>query len=145
MNAHKLSGGLQMLSGVLTILIPTVLLPVCQGVVQTAAGTTVPMRCWYTAQASVVLGALIVVVGALIFFGKQAESHGLLNVMSMALGAAVILIPTVIIGTCKNPDMACNIGTKPGLLLIGSVTLLIGAIGVWQAYRSTSQGGLAAA
>ncbi len=136
MNNTRLSGILQMLSGLLTILVPTVLLPVCQGVVQTAAGTTVPMRCYYTAQASIALGALIFIVGGTLFFARQAESRGLLNLIALALGAAVILVPTVLIGTCKNPDMACNIGAKPGLLLLGSIVMILGAVGIWQARRS---------
>ncbi len=131
MKFHKLLAAAQAISGALIALTPVVL-PVCQELLETKAGMFVPMRCHYTAQAEIAMGILVAIAGALILiFANQAETRGALNAVVLALGAVVILIPTVLLGTCKNPAMPCNIGTKPALILLGSLTMLLGAIGLW--------------
>ena len=139
MKFPKLVALLEAACGVLVAATPFVL-PVCTGLLQTTTGKNVPMRCYYTGQTEIAVGGLIVLAGMLAFaFGKRAETRGALNALVLALGAVVILLPTVILGTCASPDMACNIGTKPALILLGSATMLLGFVGVWEAWRS-SQG-----
>ncbi len=136
MKSPKLVALLEIVCGLLVAATPFIL-PVCQGLLQTTTGKNVPMRCYYTGQTEIVVGLLIAVVGVLaFFFGKQAEARGALSAVVLALGAVVILIPTVIIGTCASPDMACNIGTKPALLLLGTATVILGLAGVWEAWRN---------
>jgi len=136
MRVEKLLGIGNGVLGLLVALTPTVLLPVCDDVVKTAAGGTVPMRCHYTAQAEIAVGGLLVLVGALLFaFGQENKMRGVLSALALAIGVIVILIPTVLIPTCRTPTMECNIGSKPGLILEGVVILLIGAIGVWSAWK----------
>jgi dipeptide/tripeptide permease len=136
MKFHKLLATAQAIGGVLIALTPIVL-PVCRELLETKAGTFVPMRCHYTAQAEIAMGILVTIVGALVLiFASQAETRGALNAVVITLGAVVILIPTFLIGTCKNPEMPCNVGTKPALILLGATTMLLGAIGLWDAWRS---------
>lgn len=137
MKGFKIVGILVAVVGVLVALTPTVLLPVCQELVKTAMGAFVPMRCHYTAQAEIAVGGLLAFVGVLLFvYGDGAKINGVLNAIVFALGGVVTLIPTVLIGTCGAPDHACNVGAKPALILLGALTMLIGAGGVWQAWRA---------
>lgn len=137
MKAARVLGIATVLCGLLVALVPTVILPVCQELLETKAGMFVPMRCHYTAQAEIAIGSLLVFTGALLFvFGQRFEVRGALGAVTVALGVVVILIPTVLVGTCRNPEMPCNVGTKPALILLGAATLLLGAGGVWEAWRS---------
>ena len=145
MKLYKLLAATQAIDGVLIALTPFVL-PACAELLKTTMGTSIPMKCHWTAQAEIAMGVLVAIVGALIFtFAKQAETRGALNAVALALGAVVILIPTVIIGTCADPSHACNIGMKPALLLLGSVTMLLGAFGLWDAWQSSTKLPLATA
>ena len=140
MKASKILGIVNAVCGLLVMLTPTVILPVCEDLVKTAMGTFVPMRCHYTAQGEIQVGAVLALVGGLIFvYGNKSETRGALSAVVLALGVAVILIPTVLMGVCANPDHPCNAGTKPALLLLGAVTMLLGAAGIWQAWRASSK------
>lgn len=144
MKSHKALAIAQAACGALTALTPLVL-PACAELLKTTMGTSVPMKCHWTAQAEIALGALVAIVGLLIFaFANQAETRGTLHTVVLALGAVVILIPTVIIGTCADPSHTCNIGMRPALLLLGSATMLLGAFGLWDAWRSSKKPPLAA-
>jgi hypothetical protein len=145
MKLHKLLAALQAICGVLIAFTPTVL-PACAELLKTTMGTSVPMKCHWTAQAEIAMGILIAIVGALIFaFATQVETRGALNAVVLALGVVVLLIPTVMIGTCGDQTHTCNIGMKPALLLLGSATLLLGAVGLWDAWRSSRPTPLATA
>lgn len=116
--------------GLLIVLTPF-FLPVCQGLLQLANGKTVPMRCHWTAQAEMILGALIIVAGAFQVFAKNPESRRSLSFQTAFMGLAVVLTPLFIIPTCVDPDMACNIGTKPALLILGGITFISGLYGAY--------------
>lgn len=115
--------------GLLIIVTPNWILPVCQGLLELADGKHVPMRCFWTARAEMVMGGLVLLSGLLLAFVGSVEGRRRLNHMVAFLGLAVILIPLYIIPTCMNPDMACNVGTKPALLLLGGITLALGLYG----------------
>ena len=110
--------------GLLIILTP-VLLPVCQGLLELANGNKVPMRCHWTAQAEMILGGLILIAGLIQHFMTKYDTHSL-NLQMAFMGLAVFFIPLFLIPTCTNPDMACNVGTKPALLILGGITFLTG-------------------
>ena len=110
--------------GLLIILTP-VLLPVCQGLLELANGNKVPMRCHWTAQAEMILGGLILIAGLIQLFMTKYDTHSL-NLQVAFMGLAVFFIPLILIPTCTNPDMACNVGTKPALLILGGITFLTG-------------------
>lgn len=114
--------------GVLIILTPIVF-PVCQGLLELVSGKKVPMRCVWTARAEYMLGALTLITGLMITFLKEADSRRRLSHMVGFLGAAVFLTPLYIIPTCMDPEMSCNVGTKPALLILGGITLILGLIG----------------
>jgi hypothetical protein len=126
MKTSKIASLVTAAMGFLIIIVPNWVLPVCDGLLELANGKQVPMRCFWTARAEMTLGGLILIGGLLLTFRSSAETRRRFNQLVTALGLAVILTPLYIIPTCTHPDMACNVGTKPALLLLGAVTLAIG-------------------
>jgi len=113
----------------LLIVVTPIILPVCQGLLELASGKQVPMSCHWTARAEMLLGVLVMIVGLMIAFLKNPGQRQRLYHQVALLGAATILTPIFIIPTCMNPDMACNIATKPALIILGGIVLLVGLAG----------------
>ena len=113
----------------LLIVVTPIFLPVCQGLLELASGKQVPMRCHWTARAEMLLGVLILIVGLMIAFLKNPGERRRLHHQVAILGTATILTPLFIIPTCINPDMACNVATKPALIILGGIVLLVGLAG----------------
>ena len=91
----------------------------------TADGRSVPMKCHWTAIAEIGLAVPLALLGVFNFTSKRKETFRTLNLVSLTLGALVILFPTVLIGVCGNAMMPCNMIEKPTLILSG--ILVIGA------------------
>ena len=67
------TGALLIIHGILVMLTPWVIFPVCEmhgSYVETTSGMKIPMACGDTARAETGLGALIVVAGGLLIAGK---------------------------------------------------------------------------
>ena len=127
----NVSGIFVIIFGVLTAIAPHTFLPVCQYTgkfVTTAAGKQISMKCFWTANAEIVVGIMIVVVAALLIVSRQTETKRALGIVGAILGVFVILIPTVLIGTCMTPTMSCNLLAKPGLLLFGVIVIILNAV-----------------
>jgi hypothetical protein len=116
-------------SGLFIIVTPNWILPVCEGLLQLANGKEVPMRCFWTARSEMVIGALVFLSGLLLAYAEGAEAQRRVSNQVLFLGVATLAIPLALIPTCMNPDMACNVGTKPALLLLGGLTTLLGLVG----------------
>ncbi len=114
--------------GLLIILTPVVF-PVCQGLLELVNGKQVPMRCFWTARAEMIIGGLVVISGLLVAFARSEDARRRLNNQVVFLGLATILTPLYIIPTCMHPDMACNIATKPALIILGVVVTGLGLYG----------------
>ncbi len=91
----------------------------------TADGRQVPMKCHWTAIAEIGLAVPLLLIGVFNLTSKRKETLRSLNSIGVALGALVVLFPTVLIGVCANPSMPCNLIEKPMLILSG--ILVIGA------------------
>lgn len=111
--------------GALVALTPRYIFPVCEyhGVRMEMMGKSFSMSCYYTAHASMVVGILIALIGIAVIISRPDSLRSLALVLAGA-GAAVILIPTVFFPICHNPDMHCNHGTQPMLIVLGVTTLL---------------------
>lgn len=129
MKKPDIAGLITAAMGFLIIIVPNWVLPVCEGMLELADGRHVPMRCFWTARAEIVLGALVLIAGLMVAFLSSAEARRRLHHLVAFLGVAVILTPLYIIPTCMNPDMACNVGTKPALIILGGITLALGLYG----------------
>jgi hypothetical protein len=95
-----------------------------------ANGREIPMKCTWTARAEAAVAAPLLATGLFMTASRRKELFRVLGLMGIILGAAVILLPTSLIGVCGNPDMICNSLMKPALTLTGSVTVALGALAV---------------
>ena len=89
--------------------------------ITTAAGTHVPMKCNWSAQAEIPVGAALFLVGGMVVASRRKETRGYLSVLGAGLGIAAILIPTKLIGVCSNVMMECKSTMQPGLIALGAV------------------------
>ena len=71
------------------------------------------MKCFWSCKALIVVGAILALVGLLQLIAKEAKTRKALSVIGLALAISAILIPTVIIGGCAKPEMACKMLTFP--------------------------------
>ena len=109
--------------GVLTVLIPLVILPTCEGMLELVSGKTVPMKCHWMGIAQSMIGIIIIIAGFCSIFVKSKDARIAQGITGIACGIISLLIPTVFIGVCGNPAMACRIGTLPGLIIVGALTI----------------------
>jgi len=122
-------GALLVLLGIVIILAPWVIAPVCEqygNYVMTTSGTKFPMPCGWTARAESGVGALVVVGGGLLIFRSTPETRQAVGVFSVAMGILVILFPTVITGMCRMADHPCRMLTLPVLEILGIIVILVG-------------------
>ena len=90
----------------------------------TADGRQVPMKCHWTAVASIAMAIPLLVVGIMQWFNKRKESQRSLSILGAVMGVIVILLPTALIGVCTHPDATCNLIMRPALIFMG--TLVVG-------------------
>lgn len=116
-------------------LVPWILFPVCEmgGLyIQAVSGMQFPMPCGWTARAESGIGALIVVAGSLLIARNTPETRQAAGVFTLALGALVILFPTVLTGMCKVASHPCRLTTLPVLEILGVLVIIIGGYLVWK-------------
>jgi hypothetical protein len=96
-----------------------------------AAAPTMPkMRCLWTARAAIAVAIPLFVVGAFMLFSRRKETLRVLGIMATLLGLLSILLPTVLIGTCKPDTAVCNTTEKPTMLIIGGIAMAIGLVAI---------------
>ena len=94
----------------------------------TADGRSVPMKCHWTAIAEIGLAVPLGLIGIFNITSKRKETIRTLNLISVALGALVILFPTFLIGVCPNPMMFCNMIEKPLLIFSGILVMAVSLV-----------------
>lgn len=120
--------GLPFLLGLVMLLTPYLLAPVCTGLVEMKSGAMNFMKCHYTAQGELVLGALILGTGLLLF--KPRTDKRLLGAVVAFIGLATIVMPQQwVIGICLKDTMACHTTAK-WLYTEGFLTMAAG-VGIW--------------
>jgi drug/metabolite transporter (DMT)-like permease len=128
-------GALLVILGILVILTPWVLFPVCEmeGLyLKTAAGTQMPMKCGWTARAETGMGALIMVAGGLLIARGTPDTRQAVGVFSVATGILVILFPTILIGMCAMAEHPCRQLTLPALEILGVIVIITGVYLIWK-------------
>ena len=129
-------GILLLVLGVISVLIPKIILPVCSGQLELATGSTAPMKCHWMAQAELPISILIIAVSVLILALKNQQMQLILYVVITMLGLMVILVCTVFIGVCMASGMPCRMGTQPAMIIIGAMILFFSMIGVYSTYKT---------
>ena len=129
--------------GILLIIGPWTFAPVCEvmgSYAQLASGKTIPMPCGWTARAEIGIGALVVLAGVLLAIAQSAEAKRIIGVFGAALGVLAILFPTYITRMCAMAEHPCNTMTKPTLVIIGLVIIVISAYVIYQSKKNGTNG-----
>ena len=77
-NSSLIVGGIEAIAAVFLLLVVKVIAPVCTGMVETAAGKQIPMRCHYTSVALVFLAVLLLVNAILCMVKKEKVVCGIM-------------------------------------------------------------------
>ncbi|MDT3699579.1 MAG: DUF4418 family protein [Thermincola sp.] len=116
--------------GGLISLTPLKLAPVCKHLLTLANGSKIHMTCYWTGQAEVIMGLLVMAGSLLMLLLNREGGKRALGVMLGILGVAIIIIPSKLgIGICGNSHMACHTTAKflyiwaAGLIILGIVAL----------------------
>ncbi len=144
-----------MLIGLLLILFPLYILPVCPlpDIQAMPANSAMPaeamhaapmvgdshmhntpgkiMKCFWASRAEIGIGSLVIAIGVLMLFSRSLLVR---MGLSMALACTAVLaaaIPTILIGVCGNEMMRCNMGARPALVLLSLVLAIVAIINVW--------------
>lgn len=83
------------------------------------------MKCWWSAQAEIPIGIILIVAGMAILAFKSVEIQFGITIMTTALGVSAILIPSVLIGGCMKNTMPCQSVTFPWIYIIGVITIVV--------------------
>lgn len=134
-NTSVILAGVQAVAALFLILAVKVIAPVCTGMVETAAGKQIHMKCFYTSQVLVLLGVLLLVNAIVFVVTKQKMACG---IMAVAISAVTFLVlnDAMGIGVCMNPDMACNM-TVPFVKVAATLGIIAGAISAYLGMKET--------
>lgn len=120
--------------GALICFIPTYLFPVCNS-------TEMKMSCYYTKQAEIGLGLLIILLGIVSIGIKNSSIRVGISLALAGTALLVLLYPIKLIGLCKKSHMACRIGTFPALSIAGIGLLIISIWNIWYLLRKDKENG----
>lgn len=107
------------LLGLLVILAPTVLFPVCE--------SEMKMACFFTKKAEIGAGLVIAALGVIYFFLKNKDIRLGISIAQFLNAGLVLAFPAKLTGLCKMSDMACRVKTYPALIVL-SVLLALTAV-----------------
>ncbi|MBU3145170.1 DUF4418 family protein [Clostridium sp. CF012] len=110
--------GVYFIIGALLAIGPHTLFAVCP------KGETI-MKCWWSAQAEISIGIMLIVAGIAILAFKSEEIQFGICIMTTALGVVAILIPSVLIGGCMKKTMMCQSISFPWIYIIGGLTTVV--------------------
>jgi len=129
---RKTIGIVLFLMGLMVVLIPRYILPVCeyQGYSK--------MACSSTAHSEMFMGFIVMVSSLGIFSSKSAETLRWLALTLISSGTSVLLIPEAI-GYCHSSNMPCNYGTIPVLRLTGVLIVLVSLGGFLASFKRASR------
>jgi cytochrome bd-type quinol oxidase subunit 2 len=121
------SGAAAIVLGLLISLGPYFLFKVCEPVeAHDGSGTISWMKCHWSVQAEIGIGALISALGLALLVLKSKETRTGLSIGVFLSAVLVLLIPHALIGGCAMPTMPCRAVTFPSLTVLG-ILLLTGA------------------
>ncbi|OCG39539.1 hypothetical protein A9G28_09140 [Gilliamella sp. Fer1-1] len=157
MKNRIISSSIFIVIGVLIILFPLYILPVCpppeavttpidtmsstsselahSGHMHASTGKI--MKCFWTARAEIGIGCLVITIGTLLLISSTAFVRMGLNMALACISLLAIAIPTILIGVCSNEMMRCNMGAKPALVLLSSLLFIIAIINTYYLNKKT--------
>ncbi len=134
------SGAAALALALLTALAPFEIFPVCTAAMKTAAGASVPMKCFWTARAVLADAAFAGLAGILLCFLRQPAARRAVGALLALAGLLVVLTPAWLIGVCAGETMPCRMGTAPALYLLGGLAFVTGLCAAAAAGRDSGPG-----
>lgn len=128
MKRNYVAGIISIILGLLIAIGPKLLFPVCSALIELANGKKIPMKCNWTAQAEIAVGALIVITGILLIVFREQIAQIISSIFLFLLGASTVLFPTYLIGVCPTETMSCHVATLPALIILGSCVMVLAVI-----------------
>jgi hypothetical protein len=104
-----------------------------------ANGREVPMKCYWTARASLLVAVPLLAVGLLLAFSRQRETQRALALLGAIAGILVILLPTWLIGVCQHAGASCSLVMRPVLILAGVLVIVLSLVSVAASARRAEQ------
>lgn len=120
--------------GILVVLIPHVIFPVCESM-------EMKMSCYYSEQAVTGVGILITLLGiAALFIGNENVRLGI-SVAQVLNAILVLALPLKLTGLCKMESMDCRKATLPAWIVVSVLLIIINVINiVWSVIKSRENG-----
>ncbi len=126
MNKNRISALLLIIVGILQILVPVYLLPVCSKTLELVSGNTVPMKCHWYANGVCLMGVILLLQAVIKLWDKCNGAGKSCDLFLIITGMATILLGTdFVIGVCSGTRMACHMGTRPAVNILGAITIVI--------------------
>ena len=119
------------LLGLLVILAPTVLFPVCE--------SEMKMACFFTKKAEIGAGLVIAALGVIYFFLKNKDIRLGISIAQFLNAGLVLAFPAKLTGLCKMSDMACRVKTYPALIVLSVLLALTAATNIVFLIKSESE------
>ena len=101
-----------------------------------ANGTSISMKCHWTATAQTSVAIPIGMVGLAIALPRRKNYLWVPSLMGGILGIMPILLTTTLIGTCANSAHVCNTLMKPLIIIMGGLVTTTSIVSFFFAYRS---------
>lgn len=114
---------INLISGLLFLIGPYTIFKVCPT-------EEMVMTCHWSVRAEAGIGILLIISAILYFLSEVKTTRLLLSIQAAGIYIVGILIPSILIGGCKNKDMPCKSLTFPSFYFISVLGLvyLIGNI-----------------
>lgn len=128
------AAGLSALGGVAAVA-SALLKGACTGMIETAAGGAVPMKCHWSIRVCVLLGVLLTAMAIVQIFMKTKEGRLVSAGIGLLLACSLILtLSSTVIGVCGKEEMICRstasmIRICAGLSIAGELLGLLGGVG----------------
>lgn len=123
MKRDKIFGIIFIVLGVLIVLAPTVIAPLC-GPMENGMF----MKCHWMGRSAMGAGALIAILGAAYAYVCSNKAKSALAFSLLLQGLYTIALEAFLIGGCKNPMMACRAHTMPVLYVLAGLVIVLSLI-----------------
>lgn len=120
MKAKNIAALLISILGVVMLLIPHFVAPVCpihDGHI---------MKCHWMGQAVMGLGGVIAVLGILMLLVKDKKMAAAFSISAALVSGLAIAVSSHLIGGCSHHHMSCQMHTIPAVSIVGGILFVLG-------------------
>ena len=128
MKKNRAFGSILAALGILVLVTPRYILPVCEFV---SPGHELS-SCSFMFKAELGLGFVAIAISLAMFLSRTDDALKWLSFSSIFTGAAVLAMPNVT-GYCLSPRMPCHYGAVPALRIIGGLIVIVSITGFFAA------------